>query len=84
MNYITLDPQQTASVAAATDPLEVRAPDGTELGFIHPKRPAAPEPHEDPHFSAADIAEALRRKASNSHCFTTQQVLDHLRSLENQ
>jgi hypothetical protein len=84
MNYIILDPTQTASVAAATDPLEVRAPDGTVLGFIHPKRPAAAEPREDPDFSAADIAEAKRRLASNSPRYTTQQVLDHLRSLENQ
>ncbi len=82
MNYIVLDPTQTASVAAATDPLEVRAPDGTVLGFIHRQRPAAPEPQEDPHFSAANIAEALRRKASNSPCYTTEQVLEHLRSLE--
>jgi hypothetical protein len=84
MRYIILDPQQTASVTAAIDPLEVRGPDGTVLGFIYPNRPTTPEPREDPDFSAADIAEAKRRLASDSPRYTTQQVLDHLRSLENQ
>jgi hypothetical protein len=82
MNYIVLNPQQTASLTAATAPVEIRGPDGTVLGLMYPKHATSPEPQEDPDFSAADIQEALRRKASNGPRYTTQQVLDHLRSLE--
>jgi hypothetical protein len=82
MNYIVLDPQQTASVTAATNPLEVRAPDGTVVGFIYPHRATNTQPHEDPQFSSADIEEFKRRRASDSPYSTTEQVLERLRSLE--
>ena len=84
MNYIVLDPQQTASVTAAIAPVEVRGPDGTVLGMIYPKHPNSSGPEEDPDFSAADIAEFKRRLASDSPRHTTQQVLDRLKSLETQ
>jgi hypothetical protein len=85
MNYIIHDPQQAAFLAQATECVEIRAPDGTLLGSFYPHRRAeAVAPPDLYPFTEADIAEAKRRLASNSPRFTTQQVLDHLRSLENQ
>jgi hypothetical protein len=83
MNYIILDPQQAASVTAAINPLEVRGPDGTVLGSLYPHRRGelAASPDIYP-FTEADIAEAKRRSQSDGPRYTTQQVLDHLRSLE--
>jgi hypothetical protein len=83
MNYITLDPQQAAFLAQATECVEIRGPDGTMLGSFYPHRRAeAVAPADIYPFTEADIAEAKRRSRSDSPRYTTQQVLDHLRSLE--
>ncbi len=83
MNYVIHDPQQAAFLARATECVEILAPDGTVLGSFYPHRraEAAAAPDLYP-FTEADIVEAKRRLASNSPRYTTQQVLDHLRSLE--
>ena len=92
MNYIVLDPQQSASLAESTGSVEIRNSDGVVVGVLvrqpssganeSPDSMAKRKPSYE--FSPEDIAEALRRQNSNSPCYTTQEVLDHLRSLENQ
>ena len=84
MNYIVLDPQQVASLSQSSGSLEARVPDGTVVGFFVRQRPteATPITNSSYEFSAEEIAEATRRMSSDSPCLTTQQVLEHLRSLE--
>ncbi len=83
MDLIIHDPQQAAFLARATECVEICGPDGTVLGSFYPHRHTelAITPDIYP-FTDADIAEAKRRSQSDSPRYTTQQVLDHLRSLE--
>jgi hypothetical protein len=72
MAHITIDDQQARIVLESTDQIEVRDRRGNRLGYVARS------------FSAEEIAEAQQRLASGGPWYTTQQVLDHLRSLETQ
>jgi hypothetical protein len=71
MPEIILTQEQTEVVAQARDTVQVRDPKGNVLGYIEP-----------PDFMPEEIAEAKRALASNQPRFTTAQVLEYLRSLE--
>ena len=70
MMRIVLSDDQANAVQAATDVVEIRDRRGSLLGYISP-------PPGD-----AEIAEAKRRLESNGPWHTTEQVMDHLKSLE--
>lgn len=72
MPFITIDEQQAKVILESAGEVEVRDRDGNRLGYVARG------------FSAEEIAEAQRHFASNGPWYTTQQVLDHLRSLETQ
>jgi hypothetical protein len=86
MNFIMLDPQQAAFLAQATERIEIRGPDGTVLGSFYPDSRAHAAAHPNNReiypFTEVEIAEAKRRSLSDGPRYITQQVLDHLRSLE--
>jgi hypothetical protein len=71
MPHIVVDERQAELVAQAHGLVQVRDPDGRVVGYI------TPAPTEE------EIARAKLRFGSNEPTYTTQQVLDHLRSLEN-
>jgi len=71
MREIVLTQEQTEVVAQAQDAVQVRDPKGNVLGYIEPSD-----------FTPEEIAEAKRALASNQPRYTTAQVLEHLRSLE--
>ena len=70
MAHIVLNEDQTRIVASAGQPVEVRDPKGNVLGVIAPI------------WTEEDLAEAKRILASDQPWHTTEQVLAHLRSLE--
>ena len=70
MTRIVLSDDQAQTVQAATDAVEIRDRRGNLLGYV------APPPGD------AEIAEAKRRLASDGPWYTTGQVTDHLKSLE--
>lgn len=70
MNFITIDEQQARILLESPGEIEVRDRQGNRLGYVARS------------FSADEIAEAKRRLASSGPWYTTQQVLDHLGSLE--
>jgi hypothetical protein len=76
MIRIVLDDEQTKAIAEAHDTVEVCDSHGKVLGVIN--RAVLPFG-----FNEADIAEAKRNLAAPGPRYTTEQVLEHLRSLEN-
>ena len=70
MHHIVVDDQQAKLIAEATESVEIRDPQGRHLGYVAHG------------FTDEDIALAKNRLASNGPRHTTQQVLDHLQSLE--
>ena len=70
MTQIVLSDDQAQTVQAATGAVEIRDRRGKLLGYV------APPPND------AEIAEAKRRLASDGPWYTTQQVMEHLKSLE--
>jgi hypothetical protein len=70
MRQIVLSDDQARAVQAAAGPVEVRDRHGNLLGYVSPSP------------SDAEIAEARRRLASDGPWYTTGQVMDHLKSLE--
>ena len=71
MPEIVLTQEQTEVVARAKDAVQVRDSKGNVLGYIEP-----------PDFTPEEIAEAKSALASKQPRYTTAQVLEHLRSLE--
>ncbi len=67
---IVLSDDRANAVQAATDVVEIRDRHGSLLGYV------SPPPGE------AEIAEAKRRLESDGPWHTTEQVMDHLKSLE--
>jgi hypothetical protein len=67
---MVVDDQQAELIAEATEFLEIRDPRGKHLGYVAHG------------FADEDIAIARQRLASDAPRYPTQQVLDHLRSLE--
>jgi hypothetical protein len=72
MTQIILSDDQANAVQAATDTVEIRDRRGNLLGYV-----SLPP-------SEAEIAEARGRLHSAGPWYTTEQVLDHLKSLEQQ
>lgn len=72
MPHIIVDDQQAQIIAQSPNNLEIRDRQGRCLGYVAHG------------FTDEDIALAKKRLASDEPRFTTQQVLDHLRSLEQQ
>ena len=70
MPQIVLNEEQAKVVATSLQPVQVRDAQGNLLGTIPPI------------WTEEDIAEAKRVLASNGPWYTTEQVLAHLRSLE--
>lgn len=70
MPHIILDDEQAKIIAQAKGSVEIRDRSGRCLGYLSHG------------FTAEEIAEAERRAASDGPWYTTQQVLEHLRSLE--
>ena len=70
MQHITIDDQAARLIVKATGCIEIRDRHGTHLGYVAHG------------FSEEDVAVAKRRQASNDPRYTTPEVLDHLRSLE--
>lgn len=70
MAQIVLNDEQAKAVQAANGALEVRDSHGNLLGYVSPP------------VSSAEIDEAIKRLHSDGPWYTTQQVLDRLKSLE--
>ena len=70
MQHIVVDDQQAKLISEATEGVEIRDPRGRHLGYVAHG------------FTEEDIAIAKQRLASDESRYTTQEVLDHLRSLE--
>ena len=70
MVHIIVDDQQAKTITECSGTIEVRDRQGRCLGYISHG------------FTDEDIAEAKRRLAAEGPRYTTQQVLDHLASLE--
>ena len=72
MTQIIVDAAQASLIAQSQQSLQVLDPGGKLIGFVR-----AVEPDEE-----EQIAIAKERLKSDEPCFTTQEVLDHLQSLE--
>jgi len=70
MTRIVLSDDQTRALQAATDGVEICDRHGNLLGYVSPPP------------SDAEIADARRRLQSDGPWHTTEQVMDHLKSLE--
>jgi hypothetical protein len=70
MHHIVIDDQQAKLISEATESVEIRGPRGRHLGYVAQG------------FTDEDIAIAKDRLASDEPRYTTQEVLDHLQSLE--
>jgi len=70
MQHIIVDDQQARIISEATEDVEIRDPRRRHLGYVAHG------------FTDEDIAIAKQRLASDGPRYTTQEVLDHLRSLE--
>ncbi|HQU42944.1 MAG: hypothetical protein B7Z73_01370 [Planctomycetia bacterium 21-64-5] len=72
--YIIVDREQASVIRNAGRSVEVRGPDGKMVGYI------------DPWPSEEEIAIVKKRLAEGADepCYTTEEVFEHLRSLEQQ
>jgi hypothetical protein len=70
MSHIIVDDEQAKLISEATDRIEVYDAQGRCLGYVTHG------------FTEEDVAVARARLASSQPRYTTQEVLDHLRSLE--
>ncbi len=70
MPHIVIDDEQAKVISESTERVEIRDRDGNHLGYVAHG------------FDDEDLAIAKDRMASDQPRYTTQEVLDHLRSLE--
>ena len=70
MPHIVVDDEQVQIIAAAKESVEVRDRNGKHRGYVTHG------------FTEEDIGIAKQRLASDEPRYTTQEVLDHIRSLE--
>jgi len=70
VNYIVLNNDQARILSESTDLVELRDQGGRHLGFVSPG------------FTEEEIVVAKQRLDSSEPRYSTQEVLDHLRSLE--
>jgi hypothetical protein len=79
MTQIVLSPEQAAVVATAKEPVWICLPDGSVAGCLSSTIRLKPR-QGDP--TSEEIADIKRRMASPGPRHSTQEVLDHIRSLE--
>ena len=70
MLHITVDDEQARLISETAGSIEIRDRNGMHLGYVAHG------------FSEEDLSIARQRAASIQPCFTTQQVVDYLGSLE--
>lgn len=80
MPEIVLSAEQMQVLGTATGVVAIRRPDGSFVGWISPSANFI-IPEECP-FTPEELAEAEARASSPGPWYTTQEVLEHLRSLE--
>lgn len=80
MTQIILTPEQAAVLASTTESIAVCRPDGS-IAAIIPRKSRFIVPDVCP-FTAEEIAAAERESESSGPWYSTQEVLDHLRSLD--
>jgi len=81
MTKIVLTPEQAAIIASATEPVRICCPDGSIAGWVSSTMHLPPK---GAFFSPEEIAAAERESESPGLWYTTQEVLDHLHSLDPQ
>jgi hypothetical protein len=80
MNEIVLTADQLSILSSSAGPVAIRRPDGSVIGWVSPTtRFIIPEVCP---FTPEEIAAAEARAESAGPWYTTQEVLEHLRSLE--
>ena len=82
MTQITLTAEQDAVLNAASEPVAICRPDGTVAAVISPQSLFI-SPQTCP-FTPEEIAAAIKEADGPGPFYTTQEVLDHLRSLDAQ
>ncbi|MBC7854080.1 MAG: hypothetical protein IAF94_11640 [Pirellulaceae bacterium] len=80
MSQITLTSEQAGVLSQGNYPIAIRHPDGTTVAYL--TRSGNLYSGSGPEFSTTEIAAAEEALKSNGPWFSTQEVLDHLRSLE--
>ena len=70
MQHIIVNDQQAKLISEATDSVEIHDARGSHLGYVAHA------------FTDEDVAIAKQRMASAEPRYSTQEVLDHLRSLD--
>ena len=71
MTYIIINPEQARVIAEANEDVQVRDESGNVLGYVSSSG-----------FTSEEIKQIKRDLASDQARYTTKEVLDHLRSLE--
>jgi hypothetical protein len=80
MTKIVLTTEQAEAIAAASEPVAICRPDGSVAGWIGPgSRFVVPEVCP---FTPDEVAAAEKEGESPGPWYTTKQVLEHLRSLD--
>jgi hypothetical protein len=80
MTQIVLTAEQAAVLATSDQPVAVVRPDGSHVGWVSPTVNFV-IPKENP-FTPEEIAAAEQEASGPGPWYTTQEVLDHLRSLD--
>ena len=80
MSQITLTPEQAGVLSQGNYPIAIRHPNGTTVAYL--TRAGNVYSGSGPEFSTTEIAAAEEALKSNGPWYSTQEVLDHLRSLE--
>ena len=70
--YIIVDREQANVIRNARGTVDVRGPDGTIVGYI------SPPPSEE----ELSLAKKRLSEGPNEPCYTTEEVLEHLQSLD--
>lgn len=70
MTHIVVDDELAKTILKAMETLEVRDRSGQRLGYV------------TPNFTAEEVATARKRLQSDETRYSTQEVLDHLQSLD--
>ena len=75
MAYIVLSDEQVKVISESSGTVAVRDHKGKHIGYVTTGYPDG--------ITEEDVAIAKRRQASDQPRYTTQQVIEHLQSLEN-
>ena len=79
MTRIVLTPEQAAVISSATEPVRIYFADGSIAGWLSSTIHLPPKMAT---FTPEEVASAERESESPGPWYTTQEVLDHLRSLD--